>query len=246
MAEKCYFHPESNAAGTCINCQKPVCIECKVVLGGETYCAVCADKLFVRRDRIEPSVMVQPVTLARSVSWFEQHLNLTMLVAWAVAFVTAFFTGIALLMVKPDITDRQLEVIGLAIGMLFLLPAGSWVLRKKNRNQRWLLLLLIPFGWVLFLLLENRGSMANRRHRSLKIVSWYNPRPMWLLILIGALVSYLLSEWASDKILKAVFEAFDTIIVENSTYDLLKLALKAIIFVSSFYSLMMIFGKRRS
>ncbi len=162
MPEKCYYHPEADATGTCVNCQKPVCLECKVVLGGEAYCTLCADKLFVRRDRIQDLAGVQRVAVARPANWFEQHLNLTMLVTWAVAFVTSFFVGFMLAWVKPDITDRQLEVMGLVIGMLFLLPAGSWVLRQKNRNHWWLALLIIPFGWIPFLFLENRSGLEGK------------------------------------------------------------------------------------
>lgn len=152
MAVKCDYHPEANAVGTCLNCQRPVCIECKVVLGGETYCSQCADKLFVRADKLPDVYKV------RYVNWFEQHLNLTMFVAWGMAFFVSFFAGFILAGIKPDITETQLELVGLLIGLMTMLPVGGWVLQKKNRNVWWLVLLVIPFGFIPFLLLENRSG----------------------------------------------------------------------------------------
>ena len=153
MAVKCDNHPEASAVGRCINCGKAVCIECKVVLGGDTYCTVCADKLFIRRDRIPE---LEP--RARYVNWFEEHLNLTLLIAWGIAFLISFITGFILAYLKPDITERQLELIGFAIGVIVLMPVGAWILQKKNRSPGWLILLIIPFGFIVFLLLENRGK----------------------------------------------------------------------------------------
>lgn len=43
---KCSYHPERDAVGTCVNCGRPVCAECKTMLGGKNYCNPCADELF--------------------------------------------------------------------------------------------------------------------------------------------------------------------------------------------------------
>ena len=42
----CAYHPEVDAVGTCVNCGRPVCAECKTVLGEKIHCNPCAEKLF--------------------------------------------------------------------------------------------------------------------------------------------------------------------------------------------------------
>ncbi len=45
---KCAYHPVVDAVGTCVNCGRSVCAECKVVLDGKIYCKPCADIVFSR------------------------------------------------------------------------------------------------------------------------------------------------------------------------------------------------------
>ncbi len=42
----CYYHPDREVVGMCVSCGKPICAECKVILGGKCYCNPCADKIF--------------------------------------------------------------------------------------------------------------------------------------------------------------------------------------------------------
>jgi hypothetical protein len=48
----CYYHPDREAVGMCVSCGKPVCVECKVMLGEKIYCNPCADKMFASRTGI--------------------------------------------------------------------------------------------------------------------------------------------------------------------------------------------------
>ena len=45
---RCYFHPEAEGVGTCVNCGRAVCTECKVEVGGKIYCRPCADQIFIK------------------------------------------------------------------------------------------------------------------------------------------------------------------------------------------------------
>jgi len=40
----------------CVPCGKPICVECKVVLGGKFYCNPCADKIFSSRVQGDATV----------------------------------------------------------------------------------------------------------------------------------------------------------------------------------------------
>jgi hypothetical protein len=40
----CYHHPESPAAGVCVDCNNPVCPECKVEYQGRIFCNSCIEK----------------------------------------------------------------------------------------------------------------------------------------------------------------------------------------------------------
>lgn len=146
---KCEYHPEVDAVGTCVNCKKAVCRECKVILSGETYCNPCADKLFVRIDRL-PKL--------KTTNWFEKHLNWTVTLGVLVANIVFFALISILLIMSIELTDEALRLLAYVIGLVVLLPVVGWVLRKKNRSPYWLFLLVIPLGLILLLLLENRSG----------------------------------------------------------------------------------------
>ncbi len=40
----CYHHPERQAAGVCVECNNPVCTECKVEYHGRIFCNSCIEK----------------------------------------------------------------------------------------------------------------------------------------------------------------------------------------------------------
>jgi DNA-directed RNA polymerase subunit RPC12/RpoP len=45
---KCAFHPDRDAEGMCVNCGRPVCAECRTILGDKIYCQLCANEIFVK------------------------------------------------------------------------------------------------------------------------------------------------------------------------------------------------------
>ena len=48
------------------------------------------------------------------------------------------------------------------VTILWLFGIDGWVLRRKSRNLWNLLWLIIPFGWIVFLFLENKSSIYDR------------------------------------------------------------------------------------
>jgi len=43
MVVKCAYHPDREATGGCLRCQKLICEECKAVIKGTVYCLTCAE-----------------------------------------------------------------------------------------------------------------------------------------------------------------------------------------------------------
>jgi hypothetical protein len=144
----CYIHPERESESTCAACGKPVCPECKVTLVGRVYCNPCAEKMYV-------AALNHP-------SWFEQHLNLTTVIGLFISTVLNVFGIFILMMIDPAATEEtlalQTQVLGYILSFLIMFPIAGWVIRKKGRNPWNVLWLLLPFGWVMVLLLTNMSK----------------------------------------------------------------------------------------
>jgi hypothetical protein len=72
---KCVYHPDTDAAGSCVSCGAGVCDACRVMLAGKMYCQPCADMVFAQQEaaksapRPAPSQgpsLVQPSLLPRA------------------------------------------------------------------------------------------------------------------------------------------------------------------------------------
>ena len=53
----CYYHPDREAVGMCVSCGKPICAECKVMLGEKFYCNPCAEKMLSGKAEIGATVV---------------------------------------------------------------------------------------------------------------------------------------------------------------------------------------------
>ena len=67
-----------------------------------------------------------------------------------------------LISIYQDTTEETLtiwtQIIGYATSFLILFPLAGWVIRKKGRNPWNVLWLVLPFGWVMILLLTNMSK----------------------------------------------------------------------------------------
>ncbi len=156
----CFYHQDREAVGICISCGRPVCQECKVVLADKFHCSKCADQIYARATSAVHDTTARPPRP----SWFARHLNWTALISWTglipVWLVGGFLTGVIAAMAGFEANfDGAAGYLWTAIfAAAWLVPTNGWILRKKKRKLWHLSWLFIPFGWIIFLSLENRNE----------------------------------------------------------------------------------------
>ena len=94
----------------------------------------------------------------REMSWFERHLNWTMVLAWVGTYPISFIVGGLAILTDPYISDDILSGIGFTIGLIVSIAVGQWVLRKKNRSMWWLLI----SPTIFFLLIGNKSPTKSQ------------------------------------------------------------------------------------
>ena len=95
-------------------------------------------------------------------NWFRRHLNWTAVLSWVAAFPLGYLTSMLIQSINPYISTGTYYALGYTINGLWLLGIAGWVLRKKNRSLWNLLWLPFPFGWIVFLCLENRTDILQK------------------------------------------------------------------------------------
>jgi hypothetical protein len=128
---RCAYHPDRDAVGACVNCGKPVCSECRTLLGEKIYCGPCANQLFV------PKPAAPAVPAARSGA----------LTVGAVLNIIAGGIGVIAGLVL---------ISHYGLGLIFLVPSAVAILggayALERRNYRWALAgaicALVPI-WIL-------------------------------------------------------------------------------------------------
>jgi len=143
------------------------------------YCGLCQAS-FVKDQPESPGLTAHPPKRdaragpieTRQQNWFNRHLNWTWVLAQVAVFIISVFFVIILASVLMTSSNSGYSEGSLFTTMLLfqnmvlvlevfaIFGVGAWALKKKNRNLAWLLILLVPFGWFFFLLLENRSEMS--------------------------------------------------------------------------------------
>jgi len=77
---KCAFHPERDAAGVCVDCNRMVCEHCRDIFDGKYYCHQCAEQVFGRPPAVPPK---PPVVAAKPV---KARFNRIINIFWKVYF----------------------------------------------------------------------------------------------------------------------------------------------------------------
>ena len=149
----CHYHEDREAAGACVSCGRLICLECKVVIRDRFHCNACADRIYAG--------MTVPARESKP-NWFALHLNWSLVMSWVAVipvlwigwFMVGFIEGFAgYEIIMPEAADYFLSALFVAC---WLIPTNRWVLKKKGQRQWHLLWLIMPFGWIILLSLENR------------------------------------------------------------------------------------------
>jgi len=105
-------------------------------------------------------------------SWYRRHLNWTWVFAQLAVgligffiiavFVSGLFVSGTMLPSEESIfaSVSVIQIIVLVLQMIAMFSIGAWVLKRKKRGLAWLLIFLVPFGWIIFLCLENRSELV--------------------------------------------------------------------------------------
>ena len=99
-------------------------------------------------------------------NWFQRHLNYIVVLSW----LAAYLLFIMLIAFGAFVLEPYMNLAGIAEDVFLwlvlitfvalpLIVAG-WELRRKGRSLWWLLIFFVPFGWIVFLCLENRTDMS--------------------------------------------------------------------------------------
>jgi fructose-specific phosphotransferase system IIC component len=103
----------------------------------------------------------------KKANWFERHLNWSLVLCgflggYVAALVAGFLVGIVAAVINPTITDEPLgtlaSVFVICAMLATLIGVTVWYLKRKGRHMGHLAWLICPFGYIVLLCLENRGS----------------------------------------------------------------------------------------
>jgi uncharacterized membrane protein YeaQ/YmgE (transglycosylase-associated protein family) len=128
---------------------------------GMDFCPKCGQKVTDLGLRDESPYIQRSQPLFKERSWFERHLNWTMVLGFVGAYAGAFVAGLVAVLVDPYVSGDVLYIIGLIVGLSVLVPVWGWALRRKSRSLWWLPLgLFVPFGFIALLVLENKSGAS--------------------------------------------------------------------------------------
>jgi len=90
-------------------------------------------------------------------NWFQRHLNWTLVLTYLTPYLIIIILG-----TFGVLSSGSVPTIPEALFLIICFIAGffvfGWVLRRKNRSLWWLLMVFVPFGFIVWLGLENRSQ----------------------------------------------------------------------------------------
>jgi len=92
--------------------------------------------------------------------WFKKHLN------WTLGISNGLATALLVILIFViEQANSELVTIFISFLNLFIVACwwivSTWVLVQKKRSLAWLLLLLVPPGWIVLLFLKNQAGQDN-------------------------------------------------------------------------------------
>ena len=107
------------------------------------------------QERLTQTIKEKP-----PLNWFQRHLNWISILSIIALFPLGYITGVAIIFINPYMSTVAYYSIVYIIAALWLIGIDGWVLRRKNRSLWNLLLLIIPFCWIMFPFLENKSRVS--------------------------------------------------------------------------------------
>jgi hypothetical protein len=153
------------------------------------YCNLCQTSFIKKPEPESPRPVRQPVSQKvnpppefmireNELNWFRRHLHWTWVFAQFVAdmiFIAGILFMLLMSSVSPDFFITYIIVVWYVLGSILsfaaLFGVGGWVLKQKGRSLAWLLIFLVPFGWFIFLFIENRNKVL-----PMSLITTINPR----------------------------------------------------------------------
>jgi len=109
-------------------------------------------------------LFLKETKLSNKLNWFKRHLNWTALLAgWLPVLIVygfgtvLYWSALATDSEPPEITGWIMILLGFVAAFISLYLL-LWVLKQKNRSLWYFLVLLLPFGYIWYLSLENRSA----------------------------------------------------------------------------------------
>ncbi len=149
----------------------PYCAHCgKEIIGDIDYCPECGQRIVQQnKETVATPTQAEIIDMGHNVhkSWFEKHLNWTMVITWLGTLAICSIVGLFIGFIYPTWAVSNMGTInalGFILQVSIPIPIVIWVLKKKNRSLWWLLI-----SWTLFfLLITNRNSIQINKDFSLK------------------------------------------------------------------------------
>lgn len=126
------------------------------------FCPQCGEGLAGPNLEDKQRSIPKPEAPPKERSWFERHLNWTMVLAWIGSYLVIYLVWFLAILADPNISEDALMAMYFIIPLVLGVVVGQWVLRKKNRSLAWL---LICWTWF-FLLIENHSFMRDEHGRT--------------------------------------------------------------------------------
>ena len=126
------------------------------------FCPQCGESLTGFGSEEKQRQVHRPEVFPNKSSWFERHLNWTMVLAWLGTYIVTYIVASLVLLANPYVSDDSFAAILVITNLAVVIGVGQWVLRKKNRSLAWL---LICWTWF-FLLIENHSFMRDEYGRT--------------------------------------------------------------------------------
>jgi hypothetical protein len=104
-------------------------------------------------------------------NWFQTHLHLTVLLLGLSIYIIGFVTGGIIMIASKQ--SSEFAAIPIIVNIILNSILMGWFLRQKNRGYAWLIFIIVPFGFLVYFLLQPRVRVR---------LPFFPPEPMTIAI----------------------------------------------------------------